>query len=122
MSMNLSGFVRKQTKITIGSTEFIFTELSIADYAKLKVHLVEEHEKTSRERRKRLLEDAKEIGQVDALELLKLTDIKVSEEELEEKAYTVEGIGFLAYLSLSYKHPDICEAQAMKIVTLEGID
>lgn len=122
MSIDLSGFVPKKTKLTIGTTKFIFTELSIADYAELKAHLVEEREKVCEKRRARLIEDAAQIGNIDALELLKLTDSSISDAELEAHAYTVEGIGFLAYLSLRYSHEGISREQVMKIVTLEAIE
>ncbi len=123
MTIDLSGFVLKKTELIIGTKKFTFTELSIADYAELKAHLVTEREKVCKQRRERLIEDANKItGDIDAIELLKLTDTSISDAELEAHAYTVEGIGFLAYLSLRYSHLGISREQAMQIVTLEAIE
>ena len=122
MSMNLDGFVQKRTVITIGTKEFTFTELTIADYAELKAHLTAERENLCEKRRQRLIQDAAKIGSVDTMELLKLTDSTISEDELEAHAYTVEGIGFLAFLSLRHEHIEISRDQVMQIVTLESID
>lgn len=122
MTMDLTGLVQNKTIITIGTKKFTFTELTIADYAELKAHLTTEREILCEKRRQRLIEDASKIGSVDTMELLKLTDTTISEDELEAHAYTVEGIGFLAFLSLRHVHLEISRAQAMQIVTLKSID
>lgn len=119
---DLSGFVRKRTKIVIGTKEFIFTELSLGDYAEFKASLIEQHEKLNEKRRVRLLSDAQKVGTIDPMELLKFLDSSISEDELEAQTYTVEGIGHLAYLSLRYAHPGISRAQVMEIITLDHIE
>ena len=39
MAIGLDGFVRKKTKIEIGTKEFTFTELSLADFAEFRVRI-----------------------------------------------------------------------------------
>lgn len=119
---DLSGFVRKRTKIVIGTKEFTFTELSLKDYAEFKAHLVEQREVLNEKRRVRLLADAQKVGTIDPMELLKLLDSSISEDELEAQTYTIEGIGYLAYLSLRYAHQGISRDQVMEIITLEHVE
>ncbi|KKL29004.1 hypothetical protein LCGC14_2369450, partial [marine sediment metagenome] len=64
-----------------------------------------------------LIELAKEIGNIDPMELLKLTETTVSEEEFEEQMSTIEGINFLAHLSLKYNHPDLTLKDVMFLLT-----
>ncbi len=121
MSMDLSGFVRKRTKIKLGTKEFTFAELLLGDLAEFRAHLMEKREKLNAKRRERLIKSAKEIPNVDPLELLKLVDSEISEEEFERELESVEGIGFLAYLSLRYAHAEISQGQAMIIITPNNI-
>lgn len=122
MAMMLDGFIRKKTNITIGTKEFIFTELNLADLGEFKARLTKQREELNDKRRKRLIEDAQKIGNINPLELLKLTDTSISEEEVENEMYTTEGIGYLAYLSLKYAHPEIELKQVMLIMGFENID
>jgi len=122
MSMNLSGFVHKKTPLTIGTEEFIFTELTLGDMAEFKAHLINDRKKLNVERRGRLMKDAESIEGIDPLELLKLTDTSISEEEVEAETETVEGIGYLAYLSLRYAHPEISVENVMEIITPNILD
>ncbi len=115
--LNLEGFVPKRTTIKIGTKEFIFRELSIADLAKFRARLVGEREKINKERRERLIEDAAKIEGIDPMELLKYSDSSVSDEELEQQMETIEGIGYLAYLSLKYALPEVSLEDAMNIVS-----
>lgn len=115
--LDLSGFVPKRTKIVIGTKEFIFRELSIADLAKFRARLVSEREKINKERRERLIEDAAKIEGIDPMELLKYSDSSISDEELEQQMETIEGIGYLAYLSLKYAHPEVSLEDVMNIVS-----
>ena len=114
--LDLSGFVPKRTKIVIGTKPFTFTELSIGDLAEFRAELVNQREAVNEKRRKRIIEDAEKIGNIDPMELLKFSDSSISDEELESQMETVEGIGFLAFLSLRYAHTGISREQAMKIV------
>ncbi len=117
MSFDLTGFVRKETKVKIGTKEFTFTELSIGDLAESRAELQKQRNVLNKERRKRLLEDAKAIGGIDCIELLKLTDSPMSAEEIEAAEETVSGVGYMAYLSLRQCHADISLDDAMQIVT-----
>jgi hypothetical protein len=122
MSEDLTGFVRKSTPIIIGTKEFIFKELSLKDFAEFRAHLIEDQEKINSKRRQRLLADSKEVGTVVPIDLLKLLDNPISEEELEKHSYTIEGIGYLAYLSLRYAMPGISRDQVMEIISLDKIE
>ncbi len=122
MAMDLSGYVRKRTTIKIGNTEFVFTELSLADLAAFKAHLMEQRKKINYERRERLLTDAERIGNIEPTELLKFLDSSISEEELEAQMESVEGLGYLAYLSLKYHYPEVSKEDALKVVTPEFVE
>jgi len=109
-------------KVTIGSKEFAFTELNLGDLASFKGYLTDEKKKLNEERRQRLVEDAQKIGNVDPLELLKLTDTSISQEEIEAEMESIEGIAYLAYLSLRIHHPEISREDAKEIVTIDSMD
>jgi hypothetical protein len=119
--MNLEGYIRRRTEIEIGSKKWIFSELSIIDFVKFKSFLSEKKKKTNEERRERLISDAQKIGNVDSLELLKLVDDSISDEEFDKEMETVEGLGYLGYLSLKYAHPEITSDNAMTIVTIDKL-
>jgi len=118
----LNNFKCKETKLKLKGKEYTFTELSLGDYIDFKAHLMDEQEKLNEKRRRRLIRDAQEVGNIDSIELLKLLDNSISEEELEEKTYTMEGIVYLAYLSLRYKHPDITEEDVKSMITLQALE
>lgn len=122
MAMDLSGFVRRKTTIKIGTKDFTFTELCLADIANFKGHLVKQRKILNEERRVRLLENAEKIGGIDPLELLKLSDSSISEEEFEAQLDTLEGVGYLAYLSLKEAHPEISIDNAMEILSISSFD
>ncbi len=122
MAMDLSGYVRKKTEVIIGGKKFTFTELSLADLATFKAHLMEQHKKFNNERRERLLADAAKIGNIEPTDLLKFLDSSISEEELEAQMESVEGLGFLAYLSLKYHYPEVSKEDALKVVTPEFVE
>lgn len=122
MAMDLSGFVRKKTTIKINTKEFIFTELSIGDLAEFKSYLVERKERLNKARRDRIIADAQKIGGVDSMELLKFSDSQVTEEEFGMEMESIEGIGYLAYLSLKYHYPEISKEQASEIVNTSCIE
>jgi len=118
----LNDYKCKETKLKLKGKEYTFTEISLGDYIDFKNHLMEEQEKLNEKRRRRLIRDAQEVGNIDSIELLKLLDNSISEEELEEKTYTMEGIVYLAYLSLRYKHPDITMEDVKSMVTLQAVE
>lgn len=68
------------------------------------------------------MEDAKTIGDINQMELLKLTDNTLTEDEIDAQMETVEGIGLLAYLSLRYAHIGISKEQVMGIVLPSRIE
>ena len=122
MAIDLTGYVRKTTKVNIGSEEFIFVELNLADMAEFRAHVKDKRRKINDERRKRLIADAAKIGGIDPAELLKITDTPVTEEEFQAESETIEGLGHLAYLSLKYKHPGIALNQVMQLITPNVLD
>lgn len=122
MAVDLSGFVHKTTEITIGTKKFIFTELTLADMAVFKDHLNTERKKLNEDRRARLVADGKAIGGIEPVDLLKFTDSTMSEDEVNTQAGTIEGIGYLAYLSLKHRYLEISIEDAMKIVTPGNLD
>ncbi len=114
--LDLTGFVPKRTKIVIGTQEFTFSELSMGDLGEFRGELVQQRKEVNEERRKRLIADAEKIGNIDPMELLKFSDSSISDEELEAQMETIEGIGFMAYLSLRYAHTGISREQAAQII------
>lgn len=119
--LNLDSYVAKKTKIKLGGKELTFTKLSLGDLAEFRETLIQQRDIINRQRRERLIEDARKIGSIDPLELLKLTDNSMSEEEIDAQMETIEGITFLAYLSLRYAHAGISQEQVAKIISLENI-
>lgn len=123
MSMDLSGFVRRVTKLTLGTKEFTFTELNMADMAEFKSDLNTKRKAKNRDRRNRLINDARQIKtDFDPLELLKMTDTLMTDEEFQLECETTEGLGALAYFSLRYKHHDVSREDAMQIVTIGALE
>ena len=116
MGLDLVGFVRKTTKVTLGGKDFIFTELTLGDLGVIKSRVTEHKKATRAERRDRLLEDAKAIGDVDPLKLLEALDRPPSEAEYDAFAETPAGATLAIYLSLKHAHPEVTEADAAQIV------
>lgn len=122
MAINLEGFVRKHKEIEIGKKKWVFSELTIADFAKFTARIVRGREKTRDERRNRLIEDAKKIGDVDPMKLLEKLDKPPTDEEIEAEMDTVEGMGYMIYLSLKYHYPEIKEEEAIALVGIGDIE
>ena len=122
MSLDLSGFVQKKTTIKIGTKDFTFSELTLGDLGRFRGELIEQRKKINAGRRERLIKDAKLIEGIDPMELLKLTDISISEEELEAEMETIEGIKQLALFSLTYAHPGISLDDVEKIVSINSME
>jgi len=118
MTISLDGFVAKKTKIKLGTKDFTFTELSLADLCEFRAELVKERERLNRERRERLLEDAKKIDGLEPLDILKLTDTPITEEEVDAAMDTFDGLALMAYLSLRYAHIGIDREQVKKILNI----
>ena len=115
--MDLSGYVVKRTPIKIGTKDFVFRELSMGDLAKFRAFLSDKKKAYNQDRRERIIADAARIGNIDPMELLKFADSNISQDEVEAEMESVEGISYLAYLSLKYKYPEISIEQAADIIT-----
>ena len=121
MSINLEGFIRRKTTIKLGGKEWIFNELSLADFAQFRAKMVKERKGHLAERRKSIIAEAKEIGEVETLKLLEHLDKPVTDEDMDAEMDTVGGVGFLAYLSLKYHYPEISPEDALKMISIENI-
>lgn len=117
MSIGLEGFVRKKTKINLGGKDFVFTELSIRDLAAFRAELMDKRKNFNQERREQLIKVAEKIGNINQMELLKYIDKPLTEEEIEAEMETIDGMGYLVYLSLKYCHPEITKEDAMSIIS-----
>lgn len=122
MTIELDGFVRKRTKIKLGTKEFTFSELSIADLAEFRAHLQSEREAQNKKRRQQLIDTATQIGSINPMELLKYVDNPLTDEEFEDEMDSTGGIIFMAYLSLRYHHEGIDKNQVATILTPSVID
>ncbi len=122
MSIDMTGFVYMKTKIILGSKEFTFTELSLADMAAFRAYVRTKRNKASEARRARLLADATKISNINPVELLKITDTPITEAEFEQESETMEGLGYLAYLSLKHDYPEISLENTMEILSVNVID
>ena len=121
MSINLEGFVRRHTKVKLGGKEWTFTELSLADFAQFRAKMAKERKAYLAERRKEIIEEAKQIGEVETLKLLEHLDKPVTEEEIDARMESAEGIGFLIYLSLKYNYQEITEDDALTMVNIDKV-
>ena len=74
MSMDLTKFIRNKTANEIGGKTFTFHELTLRNLAEFRADLVKQREELNKVRRQRIIEDAKAIGNIEPMELLKLTD------------------------------------------------
>lgn len=121
MTIDLTGFVQRKTKLILGTKEFTFTELTIADLAEFRAEMQTKRDAFNQERRHRLIEDAKKIGNIDSFELLKYADKPLTEDEVDDEMESISGIAYLAYLSLRYAHTGISREQVDKIVSLSAM-
>ena len=122
MSINLEGFIRRKTKVKLGGKDWTFTELSLADFARLRAKMVKERKANLAERRKQLIEEAKGIGDIDPLKLLEHLDKPVTDEDMDAEMETVEGVAFMAYLSLKYVYPEATKENALEMVSIDKIE
>jgi hypothetical protein len=122
MSIKLEGFVRRKTEIELGGKEWVFTELSLADFAQFRAKMVAERKENLAEKRKQLIEEARGIGDIDPLKLLEHLDKPVTDEEMDTEMESVEGVGFMAYLSLKYHYPEISPEDALQMVSIDKIE
>ena len=121
MSINLEGFVRRKTEIKLGGKKWTFTELSLSDFAQFRAKMVKERKVYLAERRKEIIEEAKSIGEVETLKLMEHLEKPVTDEEIDAHLESVEGVGFLAYLSLKYHYPEVTEDDALRMISIENL-
>ncbi len=121
MGIKLDGYVRRRKEIEIGGKKWTFSELSLSDFAQFRAWIVEQREKNKGKRRERLIEEAKKIGGIDPLKLLEQLDKPLSDDEVDIEMATVDGMGYLAYLSLKYHYPEATLENAMDIITIDSI-
>lgn len=105
MALNLNHIRRKKTTLTLGGSDFVFTELTLGDMGEFRAWVNENRDKTREARRTRLLADAEAIGDVDPLKLLEALDRPPTEEDYDAQAETSEGLLYLACLSLKHEEP-----------------
>ncbi len=122
MSINLEGFIRRKTEVELGGKKWIFNELSLADFARLRAKMAKERKANLVERRKQLIEEAKGIGDIDPLRLLEHLDKPVTDEEMDAEMESIEGVGYMAYLSLKYAYPEVTEDDALMLVSIDKIE
>jgi hypothetical protein len=122
MSINLEGFVRRKTTIRLGGKDWVFTELSLSDLAHFRAEIADKRKIGLAEKRKQLIEEAKGLGNIDPLKLLEHLDKPITDEDMDNEMESIEGVGFLAYLSLKYHYPEATKEDALKIVSIEKIE
>ena len=120
--MSLEKFDRKVTEIELCGHKWKFAALTMADFAKFRGRIVEQREAINKKRRERIMADAKTIGDIDPMSLLDKLDKPPTEEEVEAEMETIEGMGYLAFLSLRRTHQSITEEDVMDLVTLDAVE
>lgn len=116
----LDSFVPKTTEVELGGKKYKFAELTLADFALFRARVVEQRDAVRGKRRDRLLIDAEKIGGVDPVKLLEQLDRPPTEEEVEAEMETVEGIGFMAYLSLKHSYPEVTLDKVMQMIAVSS--
>ena len=119
--LNLTEFVHKKTLVMLGDQKFKFTELTLGDMAQFRAKIQGKRKTTRAERAERMMADAKMIGDIEPMDILKMLDTTPTEEEYEAEAETIEGVIHLAYLSLQYAHPGIAEKQVHEMITIKQV-
>ena len=104
MALDLAGYVRKETTVSLGGQEFVFSELTVSDLAEFRAWMLERREANREKRKEQIMADAKNIEGIDPMKLLEKLDAPPTEEEIDAEMNTVEGVGRLAFLSLKHSH------------------
>ena len=118
--MNLDGMIRHKREVELCGKGFTFTELSLRDLAQFSSWVKDQRNKSRQERKKRILEDAKEM-ELSPEKLLAELEKPITEEDVESEMNTIEGLGQLAYLSLKYAYPDITYEDVMKMLSIQDV-
>lgn len=119
--MNLEGFARKRTNVSLGGRDFTFSELSLADLASFRAWVCEKQDKIKARRKEQLLTAAKQIAGIEPKQLLELLKEPLTDEDAGDKMNNIEDTGYLSYLSLKYVYPEITPEQAMGMIGLRDI-
>jgi len=114
----LNDFVRRTTVIELGGKPYKFAELTIADFAMFRQQIVNKQEKSKDKRRERMITEAKKLGDIDPLTLLKELERPLTDEELEAEMETVEGMEFLVFLALQPNYPGITQSEVASMIPL----
>jgi hypothetical protein len=99
-----------------------FTELTLGDMAAFRARVEEQRESTRKRRAERLMEDAKTLGDVGGKEILELLDRPLTEADYEAHAETIDGVIYMAYLSLKHHHTDIGEDDVKELISVSDTE
>lgn len=120
--INLEGYVRRHKTIKIGGKDWVFSELTIANFAEFRARIVQERDKTKDKRRERLIAEAEKIGGIDPLTLLEKLDKPITDEDIEAEMDTTEGMGYLIYLSLKHHYPEMSLEEAISFIGIGDLE
>ena len=122
MGIDLAGLVRKTTELELCGREFRFSELTLADFAQFRAWILEKRDAAKQKKREQILKDAKAIEGIDPERLLAALDKPLSDNEVEAEMETVEGVGYLAYLSLKHSIAEIKLDEVMQIIGVQDLE
>ncbi len=117
MSIDLSGYISEETEVKIGGKKFWFSNLTITDLGLIRKRIKEQRKADNKKRREEIFAEAKDVGDIDTLELLKYLDQPLSDVELEELMSAFDSIPHLCFLSLKHHYKDITEEQVAGLIT-----
>lgn len=120
--MNLQDFVTQKTTLKLGGNDYVFTRLNLDDLGKLYEWVAIGKESTRSKRRDRIIEDAKKIGDVDPMSLLKHLDDPPTEAEQDAALGTIEGLAQMAFWSLHHEYDDIKLKQVKQMITISDTE
>lgn len=122
MTIDLGKLHFRRAVVELGGKDWTFEELNMADLAEFRAETKKAREEYMLTRRQRLIEDAKKIEDIPPMDLLKYIDQPMTEHELDDAALeTIDGLAFMAYLSLRKNHTGINRQQVMTLITPEKV-
>ena len=121
MALNLEGYIKKHTTIKLGGKDFIFSEVTLGEFAQFRARLTGKREADIHKRRKSIMEQAEAIGGIDPEKILDKLQQPMTDDEVDFQAGTIEGIGYLAYLSLKNSLPEVSLPEVMGIISVTDI-
>lgn len=122
MALDLSSLQRRKTDIELSGRSFTFTELTLGDMAAFRARIQEQRRATRQERRERLIADAKTLEDIDGEKILEMLDKPLTDEDYEAEAETIEGVIYLAFLSLKHHHIEITEPDVQELIGVSDIE